>query len=258
MATQWTHVGEMRCLVVIERPTASEPDAYGEVVDSWLPVVSGWAKIADENGREVYRAKQVKPAASHVLNMPYCDGVVESCRIFLPVEGVYLYVEHVSDIMHFHRELSIIATQRISPAPALVTPDELGVETRVVAQWRAWGALTALIGNRIRPEKLHQSDIIPAIVYHSDREPQNTSTQTVGNVARIIVECQGMTYATMRAVAKETRAALAVPVSQWPVVAGAPTIGSCLCTSDGSEDVDIEPSQDVAVNYVVQTFEVNY
>jgi SPP1 family predicted phage head-tail adaptor len=257
--TTWSNAGDFRHTATLQQPTVTAPDAYGEIVDTWLTVAYPRMRIVDINGREAFRAHQVKPYATHVLRMRYYAGIAVDSSFRVLLNGDTLYVESAQDIEGRHRELQLTCTRRDAPADASVTKDYTGIEARVVAQLLATSAVSAMIGNRVRPVKLHWSDCLPAVVYFSNRNPANNLSGPSGTEqASIALTCQGQDYATARALAKAIKASLAVAVGSWPAVSGAPTLSSCMLDDSADNDVDMEPSQDSGVFSINQTWNLWY
>lgn len=72
-------------------------------------------------------------------------------------------------------------------------------------------AITNLVGTRIRPDKLHQSDVRPAIVYEITEEESQTDLDGDGGLVKATVtfSCEAEVRSTARQLCEELRKVLA-------------------------------------------------
>jgi hypothetical protein len=130
------------------------------------------------------------------------------------------------------------------------------VEERLVAKLLATSGVTNLVGARIRPVALRQTDTLPAIVY------QRVGTDSVNHAtgecnvafARIQVDCLASTYAAAKTLATAVKAAL----SGWSDLTGDPDIDLCHWLGDQDMPGDFEPGQDVLTHGVMQDYRIQY
>ena len=71
--------GELVHRVEIQRLTET-PDAYGAPRHTWRTVATVWASIEDGQGRELFRAQQVKPEITAVVKIRWFEGLTAKDR----------------------------------------------------------------------------------------------------------------------------------------------------------------------------------
>lgn len=71
-------------------------------------------------------------------------------------------------------------------------------------------AITNVVGTRIRPDKIHQSDVLPIILYEVTEEESATDLDGDGGfcMAKFTISCQAETRSVARGLAEEIRLAL--------------------------------------------------
>lgn len=73
--------GQRNKRIVIERNVGSARDAAGHKVESWQPYAKRWAEIKQLSGRELWKAQQVQPDATHQLTFQFAAGADTAMRI---------------------------------------------------------------------------------------------------------------------------------------------------------------------------------
>ena len=93
-----------------------------------------------------------------------------------------------------------------------------------------YAGLTALIGSRVYPLKMPQKPTLPAVSYQRIDGPRESAIASDMGMAhpRMQVDCWASTYAGVKAVATQVRAAL----QRWSDAAASPVVLDSLLESD--------------------------
>lgn len=75
--------GKLKTRVTIQRPVEGDADGLNEKPVTWTNVVTVWAEILEQSGREFYRAQQVNAAVTHIFRIRYRSGLDETLRLAL-------------------------------------------------------------------------------------------------------------------------------------------------------------------------------
>ena len=110
--------------VVLERQTVSG-DSYGDVVRTpWTALATVWASIEPVRGQDKFIAMSVNVNVTHKVRLRYAKALKPlldasaEFRVKLPNNDSpatfrYLYVNSAIDILEQHREIEVLATERI-------------------------------------------------------------------------------------------------------------------------------------------------
>ena len=107
------------------------------------------------------------------------------------------------------------------------------LEAVIFTRLSTYAGLIALTSTRIYPIILPQNPILPAVTYQRTDGPRESALGAVMGLAHpgIQIDSWGKTYASAKAVATQTRAAL----QRWSSEATDPVVLDCLLESDGDE-----------------------
>lgn len=72
--------GQLRHRIGIERKTETR-DAYGGVIETWVPIATRWGHVVPLTARESFQAQQVDARISHHVRLRHFDGLTAEDRL---------------------------------------------------------------------------------------------------------------------------------------------------------------------------------
>ena len=104
--------GRLRHYATVQNPAYGEPDARGQVHESWQTVYGNVpSEILTMSGRELELAKQIVPQATTKITMRYHSSVTNKSRIVW--QGNVYNVEYVDNVQQRNLVLVLTCTHDI-------------------------------------------------------------------------------------------------------------------------------------------------
>jgi head-tail adaptor len=90
-----TPAGQRRNLIQILQRSAGQ-DAAGQPLQTWTTFATEYARIVSHGGSELFKAQQFNPEVTHLVYMPWIDGLVPTTMAILTPDGIYLDILYVN------------------------------------------------------------------------------------------------------------------------------------------------------------------
>ena len=103
--------GRLRERVVIQESTGGNPSASGERTDTWSTVMTRWAELIPQGGREFMAAQQVRNEMTHLVRMRYESTITPDMR--LKLGSRYLYIIGIENVRERERELRLSCVEEV-------------------------------------------------------------------------------------------------------------------------------------------------
>jgi SPP1 family predicted phage head-tail adaptor len=104
-------IGERTRQIRIEQRTGVK-DAFGQAIDSWVPVATTWARIRTLSGGEALRAQAMVSEASVELEIRYRAGVTAAMRA---VYGSRIFnIGFVNDVDARHETMLLVCSEGLN------------------------------------------------------------------------------------------------------------------------------------------------
>jgi len=113
--------GKLRRRLVVEQPTLSAPNEYGDRVKTWATWKTLWVQLEPLQGREAELAKSFAATVSHKIHTRYVAGLLPTFRGRI---GSRIFaINAVIDDAEMHRSYTLYVTEIVQPVTVTSPPE---------------------------------------------------------------------------------------------------------------------------------------
>ena len=106
--------GDLRYQITLQENRPIQNPAGPGMIDNWVDVVTVWAQVQLNSGREFFQAKKINDQVSGVFKIRYIPGLTSAMRVRYGTR--FFDAVAVIDVEERHRELQISVKEVINHA----------------------------------------------------------------------------------------------------------------------------------------------